>query len=149
MRKRLLIVAGVIALAGVLVLLIPGKQSSITVQVINKTMINKRGRYECVIRASNNVDNLSLYLYAWTEYSTNGERSWNELPGSRLQGPMRPHKFADFKLPVFLNGGKARVAFTYKSDNNKPSAGRLRLQRARTMIGLKPWPEAEFHVEVE
>jgi hypothetical protein len=147
MRKRLLIVAGIIALAGMLVLMIPGKQHRpVTLQLLGKTNIG--GTAHCVVLVSNRTDELRSCM-AWMEHNTDG-LTWS--PDFTLQ-----QRITNF--PLFANGssrvelkmpsyGKTRVTVVY-GFASKGERGRLWLWRARGLVGLASWEENRLQVEVE
>jgi hypothetical protein len=150
MCKRLLIAAGVIALASVLVLLIPRQAGSpITLQVIGKTNIAGRahsmilGEY-LLVEITNHTSRL-YNINVWAECRAVGcpwsQQNLSKMTRVKLSG----HR--DQVITVLLpRQWKRRVTLSYAQED---TLVRYWLRHARMLLGMQAFEGSRLYVEVE
>jgi hypothetical protein len=142
MRKRFLIVAGVIA--GVLALVICSKQDD-GVSAASLGITNFSGQTFCLLSTSNGTERL-INFTAWPEWSLDGKR-WSRETLHNYNLTLRPMADATSFI-VLPTPGKHRIALIYGVAEDEQH-WRYWLGYVRTLLGLKPSTGNRLHVEVE
>jgi hypothetical protein len=146
MRKRLLIVAGVIALAGVLVWVLPRKPPPFSIQVLGQT--NIWGRTHYVLLVSNCTDR-GYYLELWSEYRVPGG-DWRREFLEAQRTLLGPHSVLVVPTPMPARG-KHRFTLIYvlRGPITLSSGSRSLYWEIRRFVGLNPRTANRLHVQVE
>jgi hypothetical protein len=144
-RKRLLITAGVIAFAGVLMLPL-SRKAPLAVQVTGQTNIWGRAHY--VLLVSNCTDTQS-YLELWSEFKVPGV-DWRREFLEAQRRLLGPHSVIVVPTPM-PGRGKHRVTLIYvlRDPITLYSGWRSLYWEVRRFVGLNPRNANRLHMEVE
>lgn len=144
MGKRVAIVAGVIVLAGMLVLMIPRKRiGSVSAASLGTT--NFAGQTYCVLSASNGTDR-AVSISAWAEWSTNGSR-WNRESLHSEEITLRPMRDS-ISCILLPTRGQQRVTLIYGMEG-EGQGWNYWFRHLRMLLGQKPFGGNRLHVDVD